>query len=518
MGFAEEIAAAGAKIMALDELDLPGGTAYLAPYPVEHNGHTYQHRLGQSGIIQRRLSRIGGGLERATFSVSIANEDGALNKQDIAKSLNRAYTRKMLANGQVQVFFSGLADLAYEQGRIQAQIYEQWEKYLGETNRWYERLRLKAEDWPGLPQDDVGRMAQVIFGAHDSRGSGYKGMLPTIELSPTLRLAAGHACKSVIAVFDSGKEQLTGYSVHTDYPWPSGINGMATVIEFSSPPEGSVTCDAQGFTSTRTSEGELLVCPVDQAEAFREHFLGMPSSIVDAASIAAARAHCQAYGLRSARRIDTEAPGRDVMSELLASFFLFGGGDANGKWGIKFLDYPFANGGGTAISERLDIVADSFQAIADPDSACNDLTVQYLQTGGAYKGELNLADATSQVDLQGTYQQRLQLPWVADPITARTIGEWMLHHLKRGAASASWGEQLHHSAVLDLGGQVAITHGSGPDDGGAGWDAAEHLITEMELDLLQAGLRVEAMDIRQWTQAALGDHAELGDSLPMVVL
>lgn len=519
MTFADEIDSAAPEIAVLDQLNLGSGTTIsFSVNPVEYDGDTYEPRLLQVGNINRKLSGIMGGLSVEEYEIVLANEDTQLSKQDIAKSLNRAYTRKLLANGQVHNFFSGLANMQYGEKTIIANIFEKWEKYFGESNRWYDALRISSQDWPGMPSSEVNKIAPVILGIHDSRGSGYSGMVGTIELTPTLFLVAGHACKSVGPVFVSGEEQLSGYSVHLEYSWTGGINSMATIIEFTTAPDSAPTCDVQGMTSDLTSSGELLENPIDQAEALREHVFGMPDSEVNSTDIAAARTFCANYLLRGARYINSETPGREIMSELLGSFFLFGGSDNDGKWTIKYLAYPFTDGGGTAISEQTDILPETFSVNAEPNQACNDLTVQYLQASGIYKGELNLTDSTSQTDLQNTYQLQMQLPWVIDPVSARTVAEWVLYHLKRGAASISWGEQLQHSDTLDLGGQVAVTHRAGPDDGGSGYSDQEFIITGMSFDLLSATLAIKAMDVRHWAAGTIGSHAELGDNSPMTVI
>lgn len=522
MAFADEIAKGVAEITPLVELALDGGTVYYGPEAVEFSSQLYSNRLVGIGTIRRALSSVWRNLQTTTFTVTLRNEDQALSAWDPQKIKHRILTVKLLANGEVESFFAGpVLNFAYTNaGDVQLEVGDQGERYFGQTNKWWAAMLLTAEDWPSLPVASVDRVAPIVLGDHDSRGAGFGGLLPTVQLNPTTYMVAGHAMKSVTRVFVGGEELVAGWYADTDYSWTGGINGLATIVFLDEDPGATVTCDGQGWTSDRTSDGYLLTDPVDQIEAIREYLLGIGDSLVDSDAMTAARTWTLAYHFRTCYRVAETKLGAEILSEIARGAFLSVGVSAAGKLALYYPSIPRVDGSGIAVTDREDILKGSLQIGPEQDAEANYVTVKFLEdwSSGNYLGQVVGEDTDAQTDLAWTYAREVGAVSVNEYAVAYTLKELILMLQARGVLRASWSEQIQHLSGLDLGSEVALTEEFGPADGDAGWDAAEFLIDQASFDFQEPGLAFGALDMRPTTQTNLGTGVEVGDDLPWTVL
>lgn len=520
MTYSQEIQKGSVRINALTETDLAQGTERFALRDAESATGSYEGRIETLGAIQREVSNSFSGLRSGGTSVVLLNEDAALSKWDPDKIPNRIHRVYGAANGQVKKIFTGIIkSFNYSSaGRLALEIADTAQSYFGDTNQWWIPLSLRASEWGSLPADSAGKLAPLVIGDHDSRGAGFGGMLPTLQVSPTEFLCAGHAMKCVSRVFDGGKPAGAGFRVELDHAWSKGINGRCTVLTFDEAPEGAVTIDGQGLTDDLTSNGKLCTNPVDVMETLREHVFGLADENVSAARMDASRAWADKYHLRVAGVVAGKTLALDVMAHILANSFLAGGVDQDGLWSIWFLDLPLDPNAGTPISERDDILDQSLTVALEADTIINKLLVAYMRraSGGSHLGQVELEHSASQSDLSRTYEHNLSLDFCSERECARTVGELTL--LIQGyAISATWGDMLHHSE-LDLGSQVALTSRFGPSYPNGGWAGRCFGIKGINFEPAAGILQIQAQDWSRATTAALGSGMAIGDGLPGEVL
>ena len=520
MSYSLEIQKASVKINSLTETDLEHGTERFAMRDAETTAAIYEGRIENLGAIQRQVSDAFSGLRSGGMNQTLLNEDAALSKWNPDKIPNRTHRVYGVAGGKIKKIFTGtIRNFEYSSaGRVALQISDSAESYFGDTNQWWVDLTLRASEWGSLPSENAGKLAPLVIGDHDSRGAGFAGMLPTVKVSPTEFICAGHAMKSVSRVFDGGKPAGAGYRVHLDYPWSKGINGLCTLITFDEAPQGQVTIDGQGLTDDLTSNGMLVTNPVDVMETLRLHVFGLSDEYANQLRMAAARTWAEKYHLRVAGIVGQKTLALDVMAHLLANSFLAGGVDQDGLWSIWYLDIPLDPDGGTPVSERDDIIQQSLQIRLEENTIVNKLLVAFLKraSGGSHLGQVELEHFVSQADLGRKYEHNLSQDFCVERECARTVGELTL--LIHGyPVAASWGDMLHHSE-LDLGSQVQLTTPFGPNASEGGWSSRCMGIKGINFQPAQGMLQIQAQDWSRATTTALGEGFELGDILPGEVL
>jgi hypothetical protein len=520
MTYSQEIQKGSVRINALTETDLAHGTEHFALRDAETAEAAFEGRIENLGAIQREVSNAFSGLRSGGMSQTLLNEDAALSKWDPDKIPNRIHRVYGVAGGKVKKIFTGtIKSFEYSSaGRLTLQISDTAESYFGATNQWWIPLTLRASEWGSLPSDSAGKVAPLVIGDHDSRGAGFGGMLPTVQVSPTEFLCAGHAMKCVSRVFNGGKHAGAGFRVELDHAWTKGINGRCTLLTFNEAPEGVVTIDGQGLTDDLTSDGKLCTNPVDVMETLREHVFGLADENVSPERIGASRDWADKYHLRVAGLVGQKMLALDVMSHILANSFLSGGVDQDGLWSIWPLNIPLDPEAGTLVSERDDILEQSLSIRLEDNTIVNKLFVAYLKRarGGSHLGQVELEHADSQTDLGREYGHNLSLDFCAERECARTVGELTL--LVHGyAITASWGDMLHHSE-LDLGSQIALTSRFGPSVSNGGWSARCMGIRGINFEPAKGFLQIQAQDWSRATSAALGVGMVIGGDLPGEVL
>lgn len=520
MTYSQEIQKGSVRINALTETDLAHGTVRFALRDAETAEAAYEGRIENLGAIQREVSNAFSGLRSGGMNQTLLNEDAALSTWDPDKIPNRRHRVYGVAGGEVKKIFTGtVRSFEYSgAGHLALQIADTAESYFGATNQWWIPLTLRASEWGSLPSDSAGKVAPLVIGDHDSRGAGFGGMLPTVRVSPTEFICAGHAMKCVSRVFDGGKPAGAGYRVELDHAWSKGINGRCTLLTFDEAPEGQVTIDGQGLTDDLTSDGKLCTNPVDVLETLREHVFGLADDNVSASRVDSSRYWSDRYHLRVAGLVGQKMLALDVMSHILANSFLSGGVDQDGLWSVWHLDIPLDPAVGVPINERDDILEQSLSIRLEDNNIVNKLLVAYLKLarGGSHLGQVELEHTVSQEDLGREYEHNLSLDFCSERECARTVGELTI--LIHGyAITAAWGDMLHHSE-LDLGSQVALTSRFGPSSPSGGWSGRCMGIRGINFEPARGFLQIQAQDWSRATTSVLGNGMAVGDALPGEVL
>jgi hypothetical protein len=119
-------------------------------------------------------------------------------------------------------------------------------------------------DWPNAAPEVYGNFVPIIYGIHDSNGTGTHGMLPTFYVDTAgWRYAIGlgqlHLVRAVYA--DGTLVSTADYQV--EFPVNNGV--QYTVLHFTSDQgAAAITCDVEGLTDDGLAGGALLLDPAAQ--------------------------------------------------------------------------------------------------------------------------------------------------------------------------------------------------------------------------------------------------------------
>lgn len=211
---------------------------------VSDRDHALQ--LSQTGItfectsfdFQRELAGSGGNSIRGARAVALLGADDP----------TVAYTDYFTA-------FDGVVAKPQRAGKLQ------WSVVMHSNDQAlrgaWPKTRFLPGDWPNIA--DLGLYAKplpVIYGIHDSRGSGDTGLVPCFYVDKLgFRYLVAHGWVTVDRVYKDGALQGGGYSI--THPT---INGrLYTLIDFTSDQADAViTADVTGYESVGNGSGSLI--------------------------------------------------------------------------------------------------------------------------------------------------------------------------------------------------------------------------------------------------------------------
>lgn len=255
------------KTIPLLELDI-GGTArkYSVTNAASVERGFYEHRLIEAGSIRRAVSDSNFSMPRDSATVTLVDHDRAIEALLYANLSTVVNTpaRILLADPDVDpddwyTLFSGIIE---EFGTPSA-------------NRWTFNLRrddlafnsrlkipdIQAYDWPNAPSESIGARGQVVYGIHDSTGTGFTGMIPTtyVDNSGFRYLVSYGRLKDITDVFVDGVSESAAnwdmvYEITNGREW--------TLIDFTSDQgDAVITCDVQGVDQIGDGSGGVLQSP-----------------------------------------------------------------------------------------------------------------------------------------------------------------------------------------------------------------------------------------------------------------
>lgn len=254
------------------ELDIGGTTRRYAPTWVASEDGIYKGKVLSAGSIARSVSDSGFSLPRDSATISIIDEDRELESYIFAASI-KAITgtaarikiaSTAIASSKWFTLFSGIIEDFSFPGIGQWSFTLRRNDYplLGEVKIPY----IQAYDWPNAPDASIGLPAQVVYGAHDSAGTGATGMVPTIYVDNSgfrYVISLGQI-NSLDAVYVDGVESASSNWALVNVV----VNGRCwSLVDFTSDQgDAVVTVDCTGISSGEAN-------PATQLEHFLTNFV-----------------------------------------------------------------------------------------------------------------------------------------------------------------------------------------------------------------------------------------------------
>ena len=251
---------------------------------ISRGGGPYVKRIPPGGFGEqtRGVPRTGHRLISSSVTVRVEDIDRALlNHYDTVTDVEGSTGRIVLRSGDVPedehwLRVSGVVDEYPASGRIQKFIL---------TPKQERRLRSKthiptiqAKDFPGAPQESLGKDAWVIYGEHISQGRPElpTGVIKALQVDATtannLWLASYGRIQSVPKVWRDGTDETNNWSLRYELiagRWWSLIEDTTDTAEAGD----DVRFDAAGFDDDGTGSGNLITNPAEQLEHFLTNFV-----------------------------------------------------------------------------------------------------------------------------------------------------------------------------------------------------------------------------------------------------
>jgi hypothetical protein len=207
-------------------------------------------------------------------------------------------------------------------------------------------------DFPNADDTAENKAVPLLWGEHDSTGTGRAGLLPTLSVDTTgykylvslgrIQSASGYD------VWANGALQ----TVTTHYTIGNINSGgrVYRVIDFIASPTEPITCDMEGMTDTGLGSGSTITNPAEQLKLLLANWVfgelgdtsgyGVPSdSPVDEYSFDLVAAFLDRSGATSSRYIAGDRTGEDIVNEYLTEHNLFAYWTAEGKLALAHCDW-----------------------------------------------------------------------------------------------------------------------------------------------------------------------------------
>ncbi|HKQ02631.1 MAG TPA: hypothetical protein VJ735_20100 [Actinomycetes bacterium] len=305
--------------------------------------------------------------------------------------------------------------------RLHARTDDGWLK-----NSMVPKASFTPADWPNALPQVFGNFVPIIYGIHDSTGTGTAGMVPAYCVdSSTFTYAVGiTGLKAVRAVFSAGSlVSVADYTV--EYPTRNGV--AYTVIRFDNDQsDAAITCDVDGITDDATPDGELILNPAAQMQhllvvfGFNDWRSGTLPSVgstpVHEATFTAAGAFVDAMGHEGSRYLggQNQVTLREELQTFLENEELRSYWRGDGKLALGFNDHRPTNGiyNGPWLRGTIDRSrARPLRIPMDSQGILREITLQFVhgEVSGKYHQTLRVQD----LSVPDITSSALSLPWSA---------------------------------------------------------------------------------------------------------
>lgn len=210
-------------------------------------------------------------LELPTTQIIVNDFDGTIAASFAAEKRTGAYAEgaavtiklgaKTVAYSKWYTCFSGvLSGLAPMGNRQFALVARQADLAL---RRDFPRSDWKfGNDWPNCDPNIYDLTAPIRFGRYDSSSRGGGGAVKLFKVDTLTWVSTAGVQEAMDRVYDKGNALLSGWSSTSVIK-----NGRAySIVTLTDPPQGDLTADMRGLTTTGTGGGTLITNPIDAAE------------------------------------------------------------------------------------------------------------------------------------------------------------------------------------------------------------------------------------------------------------
>ena len=313
---------------------------------ISRGGGPYVKRIPPGGFGEqvRAVPRTGHRLIPSSVTVQVEDVDRVLlNHYDTVTDVEGARGQIVLRSEDVPedehwLRVSGVVDSYPARGRIQSFLL---------TPEQERRLRSKThiptiqkKDFPGAPEESLGKDAWVIYGEHISQGRPELplGVIKALQVDATadnnLWLASYGRIQSVPKVWRDGVDETNNWSLRYELiadRWWSLIEDTTDTAEAGD----DVRFDAVGFDGDGTGSGTLITNPAEQLEHFLTNlvfgdytgrlnqsvtWLSTSSFPISTILFSEAKTFFTRRKSEGSRVISSEASGLDVLTEWCENF------------------------------------------------------------------------------------------------------------------------------------------------------------------------------------------------------
>ncbi len=232
---------------------------------------------------------------------------------------------------------------------------------------------------------------------------------------------AGHPLAGPVHLYDkNGPIDPADYSLNLAHNYL--YKGVVATATFAAPPNEPVTVRGRGKPD---AGGGLIDNPLDLARDLLLTAAGATLADLDANSFRRAQARAAGLGYRAAGVVERPRQVGQVLAELLGCFLGNSWRDGRGRLRFSLDIGAGAVTDGDLLTSFSAADLRDMSATANLDDLCNLAAAHYAYSWAdkAYAAAYDGQDARDQrsIGLYGLLPRLLELPWVRDPATARTV-------------------------------------------------------------------------------------------------
>ncbi len=209
-------------------------------------------------------------------------------------------------------------------------------------------------DFPDADDTAENKAVPLLFGEHDSTGTGRAGLLPTLSVDTVgyRYLVSLGRLQSAGGTFDVWKDgSLQTVSTHYTITQLNAGGRSYRVIDFiAGPPDEPITCDMEGMTDSGVGGGVTITNPAEQLKLLLANWVfgelgdtngyGVPSdSPVDEYSFDIVAGFLDRSGATSSRYVAGDRTGESIVNEFLTEHNLFAYWTNEGKLALAHCDW-----------------------------------------------------------------------------------------------------------------------------------------------------------------------------------
>jgi len=290
-----------------------------------------------------------------------------------------------------------------------------------------------------------------------------------------------------------------------DHVTPDGLKWTIVHTPYKTVGDDDVRVNISGTTDDGTPTGNIVTSPVDFLEIVLTRYVGFPADMLDAASLATAKAFAirRSYTVAGALTQDTE--WTTFIEEYTSNFRMDVWLTNSGYIAVGFFEVTIDDPGARHITDIVDIISGTYEYSTEFTNIINRIRYEYKRNyvDDKYLESGIEEDASSIQRTKQVYdwpEGTLQLNWIRDNITAQRIAGSTLNLYSEANPIVKLDIPFSGQFTpIDLTDKINVTSAQGPFYDGAtnirGYTNRLHRVIEVGVDLNEYKMSMRMQDM-----------------------